>query len=99
MRAVWNGAVLADSESTITVEGNQYFPPESLNREHFAPSSRTSVCHWKGRATYFDLAVDGRTLPDAAWTYADPSRAAEGIKDYVAFYGQVEITDQDGGRS
>ena len=92
MQAVWNGVVLADSPSTITVEGNQYFPPESLNREYFSPSSRTSVCHWKGTASYFDLAVDGQTLPDAAWTYADPSRAAEGIKGYVAFYRPVEIT-------
>ena len=87
-----NGKVLAESDDTIVVEGNHYFPPDSVNEEFFAENDRSTTCHWKGVASYFDVAADGTEASSAAWTYRDPSRAAERIKDYVAFYGhKVDI--------
>ncbi len=90
-RAVWKGAVLAESDETIVVEGNHYFPPDSLNREHFQDSDRHTRCFWKGQASYYDVVVEGEVYSDAAWYYPMPSRAAEHIKDHVAFYGKVDI--------
>jgi uncharacterized protein (DUF427 family) len=90
-RAVWNGAVLAESDQTVKVEGNHYFPPESLNREYFTGSNTTSTCPWKGKARYYDVTVDGKTNPGAAWYYPAPSPAARQIKDHVAFWHGVRV--------
>lgn len=90
-RAVWNGVVLAESDETVVVEGNHYFPPDAINREHFADSAKTTVCGWKGTANYYDVIADGETNPAAAWYYASPKDAASEIKDYVAFWGGVRV--------
>lgn len=90
-RAIWNGAVLAESDRCLVVEGNQYFPPEALRREFFRPSATHSVCGWKGTASYYDVVVDGATNRDAAWFYPDPKDAAAQIKDHVAFWHGVTV--------
>ena len=91
--ATWNGVVLADSDETVVVEGNHYFPPEAINREHLEESDDTSVCPWKGTASYYDVVVDGERKPGAAWTYRTPRDAAAEIKDHVAFWRGVDVTD------
>ena len=91
MKAVWNGATLAESDQTIIVEGNHYFPPAAVNRELFQPSDTHTICHWKGKASYYTVAVDGKTNRDAAWFYADPKPEAAQIKDYVAFWRGVKV--------
>ncbi|MFD8596042.1 DUF427 domain-containing protein [Kitasatospora sp. NPDC059646] len=91
VRAVWNGAVLAESGDTVLVEGNHYFPPESLNREFFVPSDTTTVCSWKGTARYWTVSVDGAQNPDAAWSYPEPKPEAEHVRDRVAFWRGVEV--------
>jgi uncharacterized protein (DUF427 family) len=91
-QAVWNGKVVAESDTVEIVEGNVYFPPEALRREHFTESDHTSVCGWKGTAGYFTLTVDGETNPNAAWVYRDPKPAAANIKDHVAFWRGVTVT-------
>lgn len=91
--ATWNGTVIAESNETVMVEGNHYFPPSSLKTEYFSDNARTSVCPWKGTAEYFDLTVDGQTTAAAGWIYRDPKSAAENIKDHVAFWGDVVVTD------
>lgn len=90
-KAVWNGVVLAESEDTVVVEGNHYFPVGSLNTEYFAPSDSHTRCHWKGVASYYDVEAGGKTNRDAAWYYPDPSKAASEIKDRVAFWRGVRI--------
>jgi len=90
-RAVWNGKVLAESDDTVVVEGNHYFPPESVNREYFTASGKTTVCGWKGTANYYDVEVDNDTNPAAAWFYATPSDAASEIRDHVAFWRGVKV--------
>jgi uncharacterized protein (DUF427 family) len=90
-KATWEGTVLAESAKTIEIEGNQYFPPESLHREFFQTSAHHSVCPWKGTASYFDVVVNGKKNPDAAWFYPEPSKAARQIKDYVAFWRGVRV--------
>lgn len=91
-RAVWNGAVIAESSSTVVVEGNHYFPPEAVDRSLLAPSPLHTTCHWKGEASYFDVVVDGAVNEGAAWYYPDPSPAAAEIKDHVAFWRGVTVT-------
>jgi len=91
MRAVWNGATLAQSDDTIVVEGNHYFPAESISAEHFAPSEHTSVCPWKGTASYYDVVVDGQVNEQAAWFYPEPKDAAAEIRGYVAFWKGVSV--------
>jgi len=91
--AEWNGVVLADSDDTVIVEGNYYFPPESLNRDYLADSRKQTVCPWKGLASYFDVVVDGRTNRNAAWHYPAPNPAASEIKDHVAFWKGVTVRD------
>jgi uncharacterized protein (DUF427 family) len=91
--ATWNGTVIAESDDTVIVEGNHYFPRETINDEFFAPSTASTVCHWKGTASYFDVVVDGETNPGAAWFYADPKDAAAEIKDRVAFWKGVQVAD------
>jgi uncharacterized protein (DUF427 family) len=93
MKAVWNGATLAESDKTIVVEGNHYFPPSAVNRELFQPSDTHTTCHWKGEASYYTVAVDGKTNRDAAWFYPDPMPEAAEIKDYVAFWHGVKVED------
>jgi uncharacterized protein (DUF427 family) len=91
-KVMLNGKVLAESNETIIIEGSHYFPPDSINQEFFAENDHSTTCHWKGVASYFDVAAGGKEASSAAWTYRDPSKAAERIKDYVAFYGhKVEI--------
>jgi uncharacterized protein (DUF427 family) len=90
-KATWNGVVLAESDETVMVEGNHYFPPESVRREFFSDSPKTTICGWKGTANYYDLTVSGETNAAAAWYYASPKDAASDIKDHVAFWGSVEI--------
>ncbi len=89
--ATWNGQILASSDACILVEGNAYFPPDSLNKSFFKSAPQTSVCHWKGNANYFDIVVDGKTNAGAAWVYNAPSPAAKAIAGYVAFWKGVEI--------
>jgi uncharacterized protein (DUF427 family) len=91
MRATWNGTVIAESDDTVVVERNHYFPRESLVEEHFVPSDHSSVCPWKGKASYLSVLVDGQTNPDAAWYYPEPKVAAAEIKDRVAFWRGVTV--------
>ncbi len=90
-KATWNGVVLAHSDATVMIEGNHYFPPDSVRWEHLARSDRRSLCFWKGLARYYTVVVDGETNPDAAWTYPRPSPLARRIKNHVAFWGGVRI--------
>lgn len=92
MKAVWNGVVLAESDRTIVVEGNHYFPPESMNREHFTKSDTHTTCPWKGQASYYDVVAGSDVNKDAAWYYPDPKPAASEIKDYVAFWRGVTVS-------
>lgn len=92
MKVIWNGKVLAESNDTVVIENNHYFPIESLNKEYFKDSDTTTVCPWKGTANYYSLIVDGKENKDAAWYYADPSKLAEAIKGRVAFWKGVEVT-------
>ena len=91
MRAIWNGSVIAESSDTVVVEGNQYFPASSVTPGYLVASSTTSVCPWKGTASYYTLSVDGRENKDAAWFYPEPKDAAANIKDHVAFWKGVTI--------
>jgi uncharacterized protein (DUF427 family) len=91
MKATWNGQVLAESESTIIIEGNHYFPPDSVRWELLTESPTTTVCGWKGTASYYSVNADSRELSDAAWTYRTPLPAAEEITGYVAFWKGVEV--------
>jgi uncharacterized protein (DUF427 family) len=90
-KAIWNGVVLAESDKTTIVEGNHYFPHDSVNWEYFLESNHTSVCPWKGNAGYYDIEVDGQVNRNAAWYYAQPSAAASRIKDHVAFWRGVQV--------
>jgi len=90
-KAIWEGVVLAESDSCVIVEGNHYFPPHTVEREYFRPSSTTTVCSWKGIAHYYDIEVKGKRNPDAAWYYPQPSDAAKQIKDHVAFWKGVRV--------
>ena len=92
MKAVWNGTVIAESDSTVVVEGNHYFPPESVNRDFLKDSNTQSTCPWKGVGNYYDVVVGGETEKDAAWYYPEPKEAAKQIKDHVAFWKGVEVT-------
>ena len=90
-KAIWKDTVLAESDKTEIVEGNHYFPPESVNREYFRESLQTTVCPWKGKASYYDVVVDGQINSGAAWYYPSPKPAANNIKDYVAFWRGVQV--------
>ena len=92
-KAIWNEKVIAESEKVIKVEGNLYFPPESIKKEFFLENESHTVCPWKGKASYFDIVVDGKTNRSAAWYYPQPSSAAQEIKDYVAFWKGVTIVN------
>jgi uncharacterized protein (DUF427 family) len=90
-RATWNGVVVADSNDTIIVENNHYFPPSALNKEYFQESTTHTVCAWKGTASYLNIKVGDDVNKDAAWYYPNPSAAALHIKDYVAFWRGVKV--------
>lgn len=91
-RATWNGAVIAESDAYEVVEGNVYFPPDAVKREYLRGSETHTVCGWKGNASYYDLVVDGKENPDAAWYYPEPMDAAANIRDHVAFWKGVEVS-------
>lgn len=92
MKAIWNNTVIAESSATIVVEGNHYFPEDSIKREYFKESDTHTNCPWKGTASYYSLSVNEKDNPDAAWYYPETSELAKNIKSYVAFWKGVEIT-------
>ncbi|MDE1887873.1 MAG: DUF427 domain-containing protein [Gammaproteobacteria bacterium] len=91
MKATWNGKVIAESDATVVVEGNHYFPAEAIHQEYFQPNDKHTTCPWKGVASYYNVVVDGQVNKDAAWYYPDPKPAAKQIKDRVAFWRGVEV--------
>ncbi len=91
MKAIWNGQTLAESDKTIVVERNHYFPADAINKEFFRPSETHTVCPWKGTASYYDVAVGSATNKDAAWFYPSPKTEAKEIENYVAFWKGVEV--------
>ena len=91
MKAIWHNEVLAESDDTIVVEGNHYFPPDTINREYFRQSDTHTTCPWKGEASYYDIVVNGNANKDAAWYYPEPKEAARQIKDYIAFWRGVRV--------
>ncbi len=96
MTDYWNGEIIADSESTVVVEGNHYFPPESVAKKHLKPSPTTTECSWKGTAHYYSVVVGGEENRDAAWYYPDPKEAAAEIKDHIAFWRGVDLLEGGG---
>ncbi len=100
VKAIWNGVVLAESDHAEIVEGNYYFPPESVNREYFVENDMRTTCPWKGVASYYDIEVNGKVNRGAAWAYPQPKAAAAQIKNYVAFWRGVSVkTDEETSRS
>ena len=91
MKAIWNGEIIAESDDTVVVEGNHYFPPSSIKKEYFKETSTHTVCPWKGTASYFSLEVNGEENTDAAWYYPETSELAKNIKGYVAFWNGVKV--------
>ncbi len=92
MRAMWNGVILAESDRTVVVEGNHYFPADSIKNEYFRKSQTHTTCPWKGEASYYDIVIEDKVNKDAAWYYPDPSEAAKQIRDCVAFWKGVQVT-------
>ena len=90
-KAIWENTVVAESDRTVEVEGNQYFPPEAIKKEYFKPSDQHTTCPWKGLASYYDLDVNGKRNANAAWYYPEPKPAAKQIKDHVAFWKGVAV--------
>jgi len=93
MKATYNDTVIAESDDTVVVEGNHYFPPESINKDFFESSDHNTTCPWKGKASYFHLNAGGERKENAAWTYPNPKDAASQIKDHVAFYPSVTVEE------
>jgi uncharacterized protein (DUF427 family) len=91
--AKWNGVILADSDRTITIEANLYFPPDSVKKEYLRETNTHSTCPWKGVATYYDVIVEGKINKEAAWLYPEPKPAAKEIMNYVAFWKGVEVKE------
>ena len=94
MKAIWNGKIIAESNKTIVIENNHYFPSNSIKKEYFENSSNHSTCPWKGEASYYSLVVEGKTNKDAAWYYPQPKSEATEIQDHVAFWKGVEVVDE-----
>ena len=90
-KAIWNDQVIAESDATVVVEGNHYFPPAAGHQQFLQTSSHETVCGWKGTASYYDIVVNGETNIQAAWYYATPKEAADNIRGYVAFWKGVEV--------
>lgn len=93
MKASWENTIIAESKRTVVVEGNHYFPPESIKSEYFQASETHTTCPWKGLASYYDLRVGNNVNKDAAWYYLEPKEAAKSIKGYVAFWRGVQVTE------
>jgi uncharacterized protein (DUF427 family) len=93
MKATWKDTVIAESDNTVVVEGNHYFPPEDVKQEHLQPSASHTTCPWKGEASYYDVVVDGEVNSDAAWYYPEPKQAAVEIKDRIAFWHGVVLDE------
>jgi uncharacterized protein (DUF427 family) len=93
MKAIWNNAVLAESDDTVVVEGNHYFPVAAIKRDYFSDSPTHTICPWKGEASYYSVTVDGQVNKDAAWYYPEPKPAAAEIKDRVAFWRGVKVEE------
>jgi uncharacterized protein (DUF427 family) len=93
MKATWEGAILAESDRTLVVEGNHYFPPDSVQRRYLLPSDKRTTCHWKGVASYYHVQVGEKSNVDAAWSYPEPKQAAKSIKDYVAFWRGIQVSE------
>ena len=91
MRATWNGATIAESDDTVVIEGNHYFPRAAIRQEYFQDSDTHTTCPWKGEASYFNVVVNGETNKDAGWYYPEPKPAAQEIKDRVAFWRGVKV--------
>ena len=91
MKAIWKDTVLAESDDTIVIEGNHYFPAQSLNKDYFKPTDTHTVCPWKGTASYYSIEVDGELNKDAAWYYPETKEMAKNIEGYVAFWKGVEV--------
>ncbi|NQT61795.1 MAG: DUF427 domain-containing protein [Candidatus Marinimicrobia bacterium] len=91
MKAIWNDKVIAESDKTVIIEGNHYFPVNSVNPAYLRDSQTHTICHWKGTASYYHIEVEGMDNRDAAWYYPDPSDAAEPIRDHIAFWKGVEV--------
>ena len=92
MKAIWKDTVIAQSDNTVVVEGNHYFPPASVKKEHLRPSDTHTTCPWKGLASYYDVVVGDNVNSDAAWYYPEPKDAAAEIKDHIAFWRGVSVT-------
>ena len=92
-KATWNGTLIAESDSTVVVEGNYYFPADSIRSEFFKTSATTTICPWKGTASYYTVEVDGTSNEDSAWYYAEPKLEAENIRGHIAFWKGVEVSD------
>jgi uncharacterized protein (DUF427 family) len=90
-KAIWNGQVIAESDNTVNIEGNDYFPADSIKKEFYSESDTHTVCHWKGTASYYTLNVDGKENKDAAWYYPEVTELAKSIKGHVAFWKGVSI--------
>lgn len=90
-QAIWRGVVIAESQDTVIIEGNHYFPPDSIKQSHFVESSDSTICPWKGKASYYDIVVDGEVNPAAAWYYSSPKPAARQIADHIAFWRGVQV--------
>lgn len=93
MKAIWNNEVIAESDNTVVIEGNHYFPHDSIRKEYFKPSNAHTTCPWKGVASYYTLEVNGDQNSDAAWYYPETSELAKGIKNHVAFWKGVKVED------
>lgn len=93
MKAIWNNTIIAESDNTKVVEGNHYFPPDSIKKQHFKSTDHTTECPWKGTASYYTLLADSDKNENAAWTYPEPKEAASEIKDHVAFWKGVEVKE------
>ncbi|HEX4949518.1 MAG TPA: DUF427 domain-containing protein [Blastocatellia bacterium] len=91
MKAIWNNTIIAESDETIVVEGNHYFPPSAIKSAHFQPSETHTVCGWKGEASYYNVVVNGEVNRDAAWYYPQTKAAAKNIENYVAFWKGVKV--------
>jgi len=93
MKAIWNNAIIAESDHTIVVENNHYFPKDSIKQDFFKPSATHTICPWKGEASYYSLDVNGSENKDAAWFYPQAKEAAKNIENYVAFWKGVKVTN------
>jgi len=94
MKAYYNDTVIAESDATVVVEGNHYFPPEAINEDYFMPTDHRTRCPWKGEAQYYTITVDGKTNENAAWTYLEPKDAAAEIRKHVAFWKGITVKEE-----